>query len=226
MTKHIALILSLATVACSGSTQFNDARDTGSGGAGGSGGSGAISCEIDKPGGDFSFEIENTGSRTLYLPHGCGNTLPLTVSGTDGELQTSPGGIGKCEISCDQIYGGTPSSGGCSDCGPGDYLTLLPGEKTTITWDRRIYVEHMAPSECTDFEAFFEKYYPELTEEERASWSGGDCALGNRVDATTITTSTLSFCETEPHRDGVCDNSETITFPLDLMLNEVPIELE
>ncbi len=178
----------------------------GSGQGGGQGGAGGqLDCSLPPPGAAFAFRINNVGTRELGLAYGCGKTLPIQIDTADGPRGIGAGSGDYCEIDCDTVYGGY-ENWGCSDCGPGSGVPLVPGEATEIPWDRRVYVAHQASAECTG--------HPD----------GNGCALG--VPVGDATSGTLTFC-TDAQSAGYCFGAEeTVTFALDLSLNEVTIDIQ
>ena len=120
------------------------------------------------------------------------------------------GNANSCEIGCGLVYDGYVAWG-CSDCGPGEGAELGPGETVTIPWDRRIYVEHVAPTTCSGHE------------------DGNGCALGQRLAAEASTSGTLTVCnDGDTWEAGYCygENREVIPFSVDLTTNQVVIAVE
>jgi hypothetical protein len=193
-----------AFVACGGSVVEDDGQG---------GGGGGLSCELDQPGETFAFTIRNVGDRYLRLAYGCGRTRPIVVD-VDGQVRgISPGQADGCEVSCDEVYAGY-ENWGCSDCGPGSGVALAPGDEDTITWDRRVYAEHTAPTRCS------------------GHVDGNLCALGTLVPAELSSRGTLTYCvndELNPeYADGYCggDEAQVVGFDVDLAQSSVVIEIE
>lgn len=168
-------------------------------------------CSIDAPGKNFTFTINNTGTRNLRLAYGCGTNYPITLTTTHGTLGIGAETAEFCGTSCDAVYKGYINFG-CSDCGPGYGADLGPGASATIQWDRRVYQHHTAPMACSGNE------------------SGNDCALGMLVTETTVS-GTLSVCNdgsmTTPG-DGYCstDNLEPFPFTLDLSKDSISVDVQ
>ena len=112
-----------------------------SGGHTGTGGNAGL-CALDPPGSTFTFHVHNGGTAMLRLAYGCGASLPIVLAAPQGMLGIGPGPADACEFTCDAVYAGKTGQS-CSDCGPGTGASLAPGAVVDITWDRRVYTEHM-----------------------------------------------------------------------------------
>ena len=201
-TKRVAeAALLVLTVGCNSTVTTHDD------GAGGTGGGGAGECTLPLPGADFSFVVENTGTSQLSLKLGCGSTIPIVLATPDGALGIGPGNANTCEFDCEMVYDGF-EAWGCSDCGPGVGEELPPGGEVTITWDRRYYVDHVAPAECSGHE------------------DGNGCGLGLPAEAEHITSGVLTVCD-DPYADGYCwgANEIAIPFTIDLTQDSLIIEV-
>jgi hypothetical protein len=213
------MLTALTAMACSattvidGSPATDDDGTTEAGGANGTGGDGgeggaAPSCAIDAPGPTFDFLVTNIGNRDLLLTYGCGSDLPIELDTAEGPLGIGAGNADFCQVSCDQVYEGSPNNG-CSDCGPGYGDVVGPGETVTIAWDRRVYVEHTAPEACSGLA------------------NGNQCALGKTVDGKL--SGTLTFC-TDPlaNPGGYCytGDEEQVGFTVDTDGSEMTIEIQ
>ncbi len=194
------VVLSTTVLACGATTVISgNPDDDGAGGqaAGGTGGEGGAppSCEIDAPGQSFDFVITNTGMRDLFLVYGCGGHLPIELETIDGVVGIGPGQADYCEVSCDTVYDGY-QNWGCSDCGPGYGDTLNAGATVNISWDRRVYVEHVAPASCT------------------GNADGNNCALGKLVTAAQVS-GTLTVCtDMNTSGSGYCTPDYEMTVPI------------
>jgi len=212
--RILPLVATSTLFACGGSTQLFAEDDgsgrSGAGGAGdaGDGGAEPLSCELPVPGADFNFTIRNVGTRELSLSYECGATMPIFLQTPDGERGIGAGNAGFCEVPCDIVYDGY-QNWGCSDCGPGYGDALPPGEETTITWDRRYYVDHTAPAGCSRNE------------------DGNNCSLGLPARAGEVTSGRLEIC-TDEQANGYCwgGDVEVVPFTIDLNADSLVIEVQ
>ena len=240
MPASPALLLALAVAvspllvaACGGSTASGGASDGGgssvdaaggadaqggdTGGGGGPEGGGAAeggagACAIAPPGSAFTFHVHNGGASHLGLAYGCGGSLPILLSTPAGSLGIGPGPADGCEFTCTQQYAG-PVQQGCSDCGPGVGADLPAGATVDIAWDHRVYVAHMAASECV------------------GGQSGVSCALPEAVAASTTQAGTLTVCtggasSGGPGGGGYCSGSEMVSFTVDTTQAEGTVQVQ
>src|SRR5205085_6800864 len=115
-----------------------------------------------------------------------------------------PGAVDICEFTCDQVYAGQVQPGGCSDCGPGYWQTIMPGATADLPWDRLVYVRHTVEPPCAT--------------------ATGTCALGVPVAPSTAQSGTLTACATQGPTTG-CAQQNVVTFTIDPTANAGPIEL-
>jgi hypothetical protein len=152
------------------------------------------SCRL-APTGQFTFHLHNAGTSNLIVDLGCGATSPVTLDTPAGKLGAAPGNADVCEFSCDRVYAGLASPGGCTDCGGGVQETLAPGYVVDVSWDRRVYVEWAVDPLCAA--------------------RAGMCALGIFVAPTSAQMGTVTTCPADQHPTASCLQPLVTSFTID-----------
>jgi hypothetical protein len=152
-------------------------------------------CALD-PTGVFVFHVHNAGTGTLVLALGCRASFPIALATPAGRLPISPGSADVCGFSCDEIYSGHVAPGACSDCGPGDFLSIAPGDTANVPWDRRVYLNHEVSASC-------------------APSGQGTCALGVAVAPSATQAGALTTCPDDQHPTGSCLAPKVTEFTVD-----------
>ena len=179
----------------------------------------APSCAIDPPG-TFTFHVHNAGSATLAWNLGCMHSLPIVLHLPEGDLPTGPGAVDGCEFTCDLIYAGTATPGGCSDCGPGYSGSAAAGGSGDIIWDRRVYTRLAFEPACRASSS--PVISPQAT-----------CALGHAVAPSATQSGTISVCPGTVYLGSCHDPAtsqtiqpRTIDFTVDTTGTEATIEVQ
>jgi hypothetical protein len=181
LSPRLLLLAACGVAACGSSTPGNgnnDADPTG--------------CALD-PIGMFTFHVHNVGDRTLAWDLGCMRNLPIFLEVPQGILPTGPGAYDYCEFTCDQIFAGTVTPGGCSDCGPGYSGIAAPGETRDIVWDRRVYTGEYFNNDCRP---------------SAPTPPGATCARGHAVAPSAAQSGTITVCDGTVVQ-SVCRDSAT-----------------
>jgi hypothetical protein len=173
--------------------------------------------ELPEPGEPFRFEIVNRRTERVFLPAGCG-VGPIRVRMPDGDFHLTPP-PSVCGFDCTRLYEDGEENAGCSDCGNATDAMIEAEESWTFEWDRRYFVEHVAPEECAP-----PPRYPDSPE------PGRECGFGVSADAD-VNEAVFSICleteVTEPWGElCVFGAWEEVTFLLDLSSDGVTIEIE
>jgi hypothetical protein len=161
-------------------------------------------CALD-PTGSFVFHVHNAGTTMLVLDLGCGKTLPVVLATPAGRLPIGPGGVDTCEFTCDQIYSGHNTPGGCTDCGPGVSKTLAPDGTVDVPWDRRVYERHTLAPPC--------------------STATGTCALGTAVAQNAMQLGAVTACPSDKSMPFACTAPLTTEFTVDTTGAEATIDV-
>ena len=177
LSPRLLLLAACGVAACGSSTLSNGNSDA------------APSwCALD-PTGMFTFHVHNVGDQTLTWDLGCTRNLPISLDGRPA----GPGAFDYCEFTCDQIYAGTVTPGGCSDCGPGYSGTAAPGETKDIVWDRRVYTGEYFNTDCRP---------------SAPTSAGATCALGHAVAPSAAQSGTITVCDGTVVQ-SICRDSST-----------------
>lgn len=204
-TRCLPLLLSLAACQSTVGVDVTDPPEGGGGAAASTPGE-PSACELPRDGEAFTFTIRNTGTRTLSLDFGCFDTPPITVDGRG----IAPGAADLCGVDCREVWEGYENLGCSTLCGPDAFRALPPGGEVEVEWDRRLFVEHLAPPECTG-----------LDEPIR-------CALGEAAPPAQTFEAALEVCPHGAPAEGEyvpCD-AEAHVFDLDLAGGGLVVEVE
>jgi len=155
---------------------------------------GGATCALAMTGA-FTFHVHNAGASTLLLDLGCGRTSPIELDTPDGARGAGPGNVDACELSCDQVYAGGVTPGGCTDCGGGVQRSIAAGATADVGWDRRVYVEQAVDPGC--------------------STAGGMCAFGIYVMPAPNQTGRLTTCPIDQHPTASCLQPTVTSFQVD-----------
>ena len=194
-----ALVIGIAAGACSSPST----SPRGEGGTDGTAGTeGGSSCSLP-PAGSFTFHVHNAGTGTLLIDLGCGKTSPLTLNTLDGPLPGGPGNVDACELTCDDIYMGLATPGGCTDCGGGTLRSVAAGATADVAWERRGYVERTVDPACSSKQ--------------------GMCASAIAVAPVTSQQGTLTTCPIDQQPTGSCLQPTTTSFDVDTTGSEATV---
>jgi hypothetical protein len=175
-------------------------RDSGVAGAG----DGAASC-MGPAAGAFTFHVRNAGTTTLLVDLGCGSTSPLAFVTAAGTLPGGPGNVDACGFTCDAVYTGSATPGGCSDCGGGVTRSIAAGATADVDWNRLVYAEHAVDPACTA--------------------KTGMCAVGAAVPPSTAQQGTLTTCPADQHPTGSCLKPLVTSFTVDTTTAEATVDV-
>jgi hypothetical protein len=194
-------------IGCSDETSSQNLESEGAAGQAGAPGSEAGGqCAIDPAGEEFAFRLVNGSDADIRLDTGCFGGTPMQLEGSEGPLLITPDDATFCGTNCDSIYAGdSHAEGACSDCGPSFLTALKPGDSWTFRWDRRIYVPHTVPAECSGHE------------------DDNFCALGSKVDPE-VDRGVVEFTPLDEEGDAL--DAVEVSFSLDQGESEVEIVLE
>jgi hypothetical protein len=154
----------------------------------------AARCALE-PTGAFTFHVHNAGATDIIVDLGCGRALPIVLATPSGRLPIGPGGVDSCEFTCDQIYAGQRSPGGCTDCGGGVSQTVAPGATADIGWDRRVYALRTVEAGCAQ--------------------ATGSCAFGQAVAPMAAQLGVLTTCPADQQPTSSCLTPTSTEFTVD-----------
>ncbi len=190
-----------AGASCGGSLKANpDGADAPPGDGGGA-------CVQQVPAGaTFTFHVRNDGTETRYMSFGCGGNPAITLDTGRQQGGIGPESVYFCGYTCDPVFAGQEVPIGCSDCGPGVLMDLVPGGSIDIPWGRRLWQQATIPPACSGLA------------------QAVVCALGVAVDQTTVS-GTVSYCGTRPPTLS-CTDPLTTSFVADLSLDAVDVSIQ
>ncbi|MEM6789772.1 MAG: hypothetical protein AAF928_02475 [Myxococcota bacterium] len=184
-----------------------DPNDEGEGeGGGGAATLPADACALPADGATLTITVRNTGDRDLSLDFGCFDTPPIEVDGQG----IAPGAVDICGIDCREVWDGYENLGCSTTCGANAFRALPPGGEVAVRWDRRLFVAHLAPPECTGH-----------AEPNR-------CGFGEAAPATGTVAAVVGVCPHGVDRDGayIPCAAEPVPFTLDLADEAMVVDVE
>ena len=197
----IWLPIAASLFAC-GSTR----SDPGGAGGGGSGGEGGgVQCpEPAKPARAFTIRVRNDREATITVPQGCSDDAPVRLEVGGTPLGIGPESANACSFSCEPILEGTKPPSGCSDCGPGSFIQIEPGQTVGFDWDRRVWQGDSVTAACSGLELDHE------------------CAMPIAVEPAVYAASLLYCADGEPL--GFCGTDQaTVAFQIDSTADTVDV---
>ena len=182
-----------------------------------SGGDSLCEEELPASGEPFTFELVNHRAEAVFLEAGCSvGPIRLRMAGGDFHL-TPPSSV--CGFDCRRIHEGGEHNPGCSDCGSATDTVIQAGASRTFDWDRRYFVEHMAPDECAP-----PPLYPDDPEATR------HCGLGLAVDPAVAREIVFRICleteEVDPWGEICAGAWEEVIVALDLSSDSLTIDID
>jgi hypothetical protein len=162
--------------------------------------------ELVPAGATFTFHVRNDATESRYMFFGCGRNPPIALETTDGMHGIGPESAFSCGYTCDPVFAGQSVPVGCSDCGPGVSMTLVPGATVDIAWDRRLWTQVTIPAACSGLA------------------QDSVCALGDTVQPMAVN-GAATYCGA-PFQTLSCATPLTASFVADLSLDAADVSLQ